>query len=1579
MNCPDRKVLLAFRTGELSEAVAEEVISHVSVCADCQTTLHVLGNADDTLVARLRSPAVDDPYKDEPQRAELMARARVIVNSGAASLSDQPSTETAAPAALGRLGEYELLAKLGEGGMGAVYKARQTRLKKIVALKVLPKERTANPRAVTRFEREMEAIGQLSHPNIVQAYDARDIDGTTVLVMEYVDGEDLAQVRQRVKTLRIPDACEVVRQVALGLQYAHEHGLVHRDIKPSNLMLTSLPSHTGRGAGGEGIVKILDLGLALLGANPPADGELTAAGSAVGTADYIAPEQVSDAHSVDIRADIYSLGCTLYKLLTGRAPFIGPQYKTQAEKLVGHLKETPPPVQRLRSDVPAGLAAVIERMMAKSPDDRFATPVEVAAAVAPFAAGCDLGQLSAEAADLAGDAGDRSLTVTKPLASSADVGTNGGSKSQPAVVPRGLRRLREKVGTMRGIAIVGGLFLVILLGTLLTLTTRKGTLVIEYDDPNVQVAVKQGGEVVDVIDARSGWKLSLKPGRYELAPQGGTERFELDQDSITVHRGDVVTVKVTLKRALPIPDLKSQISGLKSPVPPHAVAPFDAKTARQHQEAWAKCLGVPVEITNSIGMKLVFIPPGEFEMGSPTELIEEELKAHGDGGWYNARVLSEVPRHKVRITRPFYFGIYDVTQEEYQRVMGRNVSFFTATGNGKEKVGGLDTRRFPVEQVSREDAVEFCDRLSEMPEEKAAARRYRIPSEAQWEYSCRAGSEAKWHCGNQEASLADYAWFRDNASGRTHEVGQRKANPWGLFDMHGNVWQWCNDLYDQAYYGTSPADDPRGPLAGVYHVARGGGWIDAAWYCRSAYRSITERGTRSEIVGFRACLTLADTAAEPAKMSRTDDSSQPSGGSAANKPSPTVAPFDAKKAKEHQEAWARHLGLPAELTNSIGMKLVLIPPGEFMMGSPDSDTEAAGEEKPQHRVRISQLFYLGKYLVTQEEYQRVAGANPSEFAATGSQKDKVAGQDTERFPVENVSWVGAVGFCRKLADMSEENTAGRTYRLPSEAQWEYACRAGNTGCYGFSSGSNAIAKERDENALSHYAWFRNNWAAHTQMVGAARPNAWGLFDMHGNVWEWCQDWFDKNYYANSPADDPPGPAGGSFRMHRGGCIICTAWQARSAARHYNSPEDHSYFVGFRVSLVVPDAAAERAKMSGGNGAAGLSGASPAVPSNNDQQRTRLPVVGSFVGADGNWKLPPGAPPPAVAPFDAKKAKEHQDGWAKHLGVPVELTNSIGMKLLLIPPGEFQMGSPKELIEEELKAFAGDQWRPPRLPGEGPIHRVRVTRPFYLGMYHATQEEYDRVMGYNPSWFSATGSGKDNLGGRDTKRFPVECVAWDDAVEFCRKLSNLPEEKSARHTYHLPTEAQWEYACRAGSTGRYSFTLGRNATSKKQDENALSDYGWFNSNSDGRTHAVGEKLPSAWGLYDMHGNVWQWCQDWYDREYYANAPTDDPGGPPRRLHRVDRGGTWHDPAGDSRSAYRTFNEPGGGRFYDQGFRVVLLLTDNSSEPSQPPLAAPSGKDATTAKSEIPNLKSQIPSHPPATVPADAAKATKHQEN
>ena len=431
--CPDRTMLLNYRLGELSETDAAPITEHISTCADCQAALGTFSDAEDTLLSRLRQPAEADPYSNEPEEAQFLARAMEMVAAGGQTPAQPDSVE---PSDLGQLGEYELLAKLGEGGMGAVYKARQTRLKKIVALKVLPKEHTSDPQAVARFEREMEAVGRVSHPNIVQAHDARDIDGTTVLVMEYVEGQDLSHVVKRLGMLPIADACEIARQTALGLQAAHDHGLVHRDIKPSNLMLPSPLAlrergrqisprpYSGEGQGvrafglGPAIIKILDLGLARLGTEKPGDAELTSSGAAMGTADYMAPEQAADAHTADARADIYSLGCTLYKLLSGHAPFSGPNHPTQMKKMMAHLAEPVPPIRGLRADVPEALAAVIDRMLAKKPEDRIATAAEVAAALAPFAAGADLNRLAAAAAGNA-EALASSQVLTEPFMPSA--------------------------------------------------------------------------------------------------------------------------------------------------------------------------------------------------------------------------------------------------------------------------------------------------------------------------------------------------------------------------------------------------------------------------------------------------------------------------------------------------------------------------------------------------------------------------------------------------------------------------------------------------------------------------------------------------------------------------------------------------------------------------------------------------------------------------------------------------------------------------------------------------------------------------------------------------------------------------------------------------------------------------------------------------------------------------------------------------------------------------------------------------------------------------------------------------------
>ncbi len=278
---------------------------------------------------------------------------------------------------------YEILAELGRGGMAFVYKARDHCRQRFVAIKVSHPSLAGDGEIIARFRQEQLLAARLAHPNLVAAYDAGQVEGVPYLVLEFVEGHDLAWIVQQRGPLPAAEACEVVRRAALGLQHLHKHGLVHRDVKPGNLMLT--PSRQ---------VKVIDLGVARH-LHVPAAGELiTFHGQFLGTPDYMAPEQCLDSHGVDARADIYALGCTLYELLAGQPPFAGPAHGSVFLKMKAHVEAPVPPIRGRRPDVPERLAAALERMLAKDRADRFVSAAGVVAALRPFVAGADLAGLS---------------------------------------------------------------------------------------------------------------------------------------------------------------------------------------------------------------------------------------------------------------------------------------------------------------------------------------------------------------------------------------------------------------------------------------------------------------------------------------------------------------------------------------------------------------------------------------------------------------------------------------------------------------------------------------------------------------------------------------------------------------------------------------------------------------------------------------------------------------------------------------------------------------------------------------------------------------------------------------------------------------------------------------------------------------------------------------------------------------------------------------------------------------------------------------------------------------------------------
>ena len=240
---------------------------------------------------------------------------------------------------------------------------------------------------------------------------------------------------------------------------------------------------------------------------------------------------------------------------------------------------------------------------------------------------------------------------------------------------------------------------------------------------------------------------------------------------------------------------------------------------------------------------------------------------------------------------------------------------------------------------------------------------------------------------------------------------------------------------------------------------------------------------------------------------------------------------------------------PKEITNSIGMRLVLIPNGTFIMGSPEREDGRKENETQQHEVTISKDYYLGVYEVTQAQYEKVIGKNPSHFQGA------IVDNENADLPVENVSWDDAVEFCKKLSDLPTEKQAGRVYRLPTEAEWECACRAGSKTAYSF---------DDEAGLLPEYGWCSRNSSNRTHTVGLLEPNAWGLYDMHGNVWEWCSDWYGE--YPKGAVSDPTGPREGYIHVFRGGSWDLHAAYSQSQLRRGDIPSRRIKNVGFRLAL-----------------------------------------------------------------------------------------------------------------------------------------------------------------------------------------------------------------------------------------------------------------------------------------------------------------------------------------------------------------------------------------------------------------------------
>jgi formylglycine-generating enzyme required for sulfatase activity/serine/threonine protein kinase len=1335
------------------------------------------------------------------------------------------------------LGNYVVLDKLGEGGMGMVLKARHQRMHRIVALKVVSKKVMRQPEAVQRFLREVRAAARLNHPNIVTAFDADEHKGIHFLVMEYVEGTDLSSLVKRQGALPVDKAVHCILQAARGLQYAHQQGVIHRDIKPGNLLIDC-----------EGTVKVLDMGLARMedeNAGIAAE-DLTSTGAVMGTMDYMSPEQALDTHSADARSDIYSLGCALHYLLMAKPVF---RADTTVKKILAHREHPVPLLRAQRDDVPESLDRIFAKMLAKNPRERFQTAAELVEAlercVSPSASAPKLSMAASEDSrldlllkDLDSDrsvivpatpAGNSSVDPDRAAAQTV-VTARQSSEDSTRVVPRSPPR--KRIAPWKLNAAVACSFL--LLGAVVLFTPRR-----ERDPENPSPA----------------------PDTTETAPPEIVVATPQPRPPVVV--------------SAPTTDPEEGWHGWPAHAPAPAVAPFDAAAARRHQLAWSRHLGLPVEwempLPSNVSVRFVLIPPGEFEMGtaaaSQASLRQEAEKSQE--AFVVTKIPGESPSHRVTISQPFYLARFELTQRQWEAAMGQNPSHFKDSS-------------FPVEQVTWNDAQTLLIGLNKTLEGDGI--QVALPTEAQWEYACRAGTTTAWQSGDDQISLAEVAWFAGNAAGSTHAAGSLKPNAWDLYDMHGNVWEFCRDWFDEQYYSKSPAVDPLFVLSRTNRVVRGGSWYYGASPCRSAFRSDVAPDYADNGTGLRLALTLdfskplsrlreyvvpdlpgaSAAVASAAAGSATSSNWQ---GWSPDAPLPAVAPFDAAAARKHQEAWSAYLEVPLEYKNALGMRFRLVPPGEFVMGHDSATLSKDAHLHPQRDVVLSKPFWMSVYEVTQEEYTKLMGRNPSYF--------KRAKSESLRFPAENMTWYDAIDFCNRLSlleNLSPEyelrdvarndqgqivdakvswNRMAGGFRLPTEAEWECAYRAGTQSRFYFGSGAieEGVKNARTADAGSPFG---------VVSVGKFLPNAYGIYDLEGNVCEWSVEAFDASFLTGLNSPDPVGPLEGAERTTRG-----TGWgwwfaHGGAATRRGEAAAKGLNGVGIRVVL-----SAEGAQQAW----------------NAKQSKP----------AKGKADAVADRPLPALAPFDAAAARKLQQAWGKYLDVPPEFRNSIGMKFELIP-------------------------------------KTATTEPFYLAAFETTQSDYLAVMKKNPSYFSRSGGGAAAVGRLNTAQFPVENVAWEDAVLFCERLSALSNEAKVGRNYRLPTSEEWLQASQAGRIGLYN--VGDTLSSTQANFDGRSPGGSAAKGPFlGRPAPVGSYPPNQFGLFDMHGNVSEFCA----------SP------------RILRGGSWAH-KGDGLTNAMVFEVPATGPGRLDGFRVAMSIAPASAR-ATPAAAAKSSLPAALRSMEL----------------------------
>jgi formylglycine-generating enzyme required for sulfatase activity len=978
------------------------------------------------------------------------------------------------------LGGFRLERRLGKGGMGEVFLATQLSVKRNVAVKVLPPGFAANPEAVQRFLQEGQLAARLDHAGIVTVFEAGEDCGTFYLAMAYVDGESLDRRLGREGRLPEAEALAIARTLADALAYAWEvFRLLHRDLKPGNIMVDR-----------RGRVFLMDLGLAKsLGEETG----LTLSGAVLGTPQYMSPEQALGRADLGVATDVYSLGATLYHLVTGAPPFAG---DTALQVLHEHLNTPLPPPRSRNPALSEGCCRLLGRLLAKDPGDRYGDWQAVISDIDRVQAGGVPAEVSRQEP---GEAGSRLPAAPGAPAAPA-------AMSRIAMARQAQEALaRQHQAQARAAAVpaadagqpalprrawlpiaVGATAVVVALLLWATLGRSRGR-------------TAGPGDLARPTDLRTPTDPARRAGQAEATPGPGA-RPPISPEAVAGGRpADPGTPAATPapQPAKPPPETVDSGTGPKPGLPkaPPAVpgsppALAEASLPGPSAPPAAPAPPAPPPPSLAAGTGATALAPLAKLLVSG--LLADALQSWRDQGDRLAGDLTADQRETLATQIEALAGMDRQVLASFQPEIGKRIEIQLVrekvTGEVREVAG--DTLRLNQILGQGQGQLGLTLRASDL----AVAERLR-----------RLGTADTAELNLQRGLLALEAGRPDSA----HRLFLKAGGPLAEALVAS--------LDAQQARATEAAAEQA--LVELLRQISTSAAVEAPAGTTAAIRKRCE-GNLKRVQGARRALAAFEKEWGQSETGKTWV--------------PVVREAVAACSPWPGERWT---------VPGLGLELVPVPAGSFQMGSDRGKVDS----RPVHTVRITRDFWLGRTEVTQRQYEALAGANPSEFR----------GPD---LPVEGVNWEDAAGYCRRLT--KREQAAGRLpdgleYRLPTEAEWEYAARGGPL------SQGHAYAGSGD---LEVVAWSAQNSANTTHPVGQKMANGLGLHDMSGNVQEWCLDWGDPEYYSRSPEADPVNTKPGSAKVVRGGAWNCATWVVELACRGGAVPAFGVKTIGFRVCL-----------------------------------------------------------------------------------------------------------------------------------------------------------------------------------------------------------------------------------------------------------------------------------------------------------------------------------------------------------------------------------------------------------------------------